>query len=114
MSSTVNQLGGKILFNSPNFSRFSILFSFHPFSGFLVFLPFRFFYTAFYDILSFVFRLFRPDPRLMVTDPLGKFGSAGIESAGIESAGMTAIAVGVHLLVRLYCGVFTLVKVVVY
>lgn len=40
-------------------------------TSFLVFLPFRFFYTAFYDILSFVFRLFRPDPRLMVTDPLG-------------------------------------------
>ena len=43
------------------------------FSGFLIFLPFRFFYTTFYDILSFVYRLFRPDPRLMVTDPLGKF-----------------------------------------
>jgi len=40
-------------------------------TSFLIFLPFRFFYTTFYDILSFVYRLFRPDPRLMVTDPLG-------------------------------------------
>ena len=42
-------------------------------TGFLILLPFRFFYSAFYDILSFVYRLFRPDPRLMVTDPLGEF-----------------------------------------
>jgi len=40
-------------------------------TSFLILLPFRFFYSAFYDILSFVYRLFRPDPRLMVTDPLG-------------------------------------------
>merc|ERR1719391_830677 len=37
-------------------------------TSFLILLPFRFFYSAFYDILSFVYRLFRPDPRLMVTD----------------------------------------------
>jgi len=40
-------------------------------TSFFILLPFRFFYSAFYDILSFVYRLFRPDPRLMVTDPLG-------------------------------------------
>jgi len=40
-------------------------------TSFFVFLPFRFFYSALYDILSFVYRLFRPDPRLMVTNPLG-------------------------------------------
>jgi len=44
---------------------------FFDWTSFLILLPFRFFYSAFYDILSFVYRLFRPDPRLMVTDPLG-------------------------------------------
>jgi len=40
-------------------------------TSFFILLPFRFFYSAFYDVLTFVYRLFRPDPRLMVTDPLG-------------------------------------------
>lgn len=40
-------------------------------TSFFIMLPFRFFYSTFHDILSFVYRLFRPDPRLMVTDPLG-------------------------------------------
>ncbi|XP_050390066.1 FAS-associated factor 2 [Patella vulgata] len=38
---------------------------------FVILFPFRFVYSTFYDILLFVYRLLRPDPRRNVTDPIG-------------------------------------------
>ncbi|ESO84463.1 hypothetical protein LOTGIDRAFT_132197 [Lottia gigantea] len=38
---------------------------------FIILFPFRFVYSTFYDILLFVYRLLRPDPRRNVTDPIG-------------------------------------------
>ncbi|OWF50061.1 FAS-associated factor 2-like [Mizuhopecten yessoensis] len=44
---------------------------FFQWSYYVVMFPFRFAYTSILDILKFVFRLIRPDPRRNVTDPVG-------------------------------------------
>ncbi|XP_071110343.1 FAS-associated factor 2-like [Haliotis cracherodii] len=38
---------------------------------FVILFPFRFVYSTVYDLMKFVYRLIKPDPRRNVTDPLG-------------------------------------------